>query len=279
MNRAGNTITVQPASPYALPPRRGRARRSRSRCRSRGRTAGQGHAAAGLHPADQRRQQVVAADQQQEGAHRRVPTGEQAEPAAEPALPASKASTTKMEWPSEKNRPTPTGRCSPCIRRRVTLSMAAMWSASMARRRPKPRAIGADSSSAGEPERQQRPASGQQVQAVGLPGSVEKAGARKGGKAWTIKRRGRSRHGSEPAGGGAVRQAAPPPRARLRRRLRGTPRAGCHRLIGSGKPPWTVATSSGPSPRRVCRPRRGSPLPTPCRNPAASPPRSASIRI
>ena len=39
------------------------------------------------------------------------------------------ASTTTVEWPSEKSRLTLTGRLRSCISLRVTLSMAAMWSA------------------------------------------------------------------------------------------------------------------------------------------------------
>ena len=34
--------------------------------------------------------------------------------------------TTMVEWPSEKNKPTATGRLPSCISLRVTLSMAAM---------------------------------------------------------------------------------------------------------------------------------------------------------
>ncbi len=43
---------------------------------------------------------------------------------------------TTAEWPSEKARPTPTGRRPCCISLRVELSMAAMWSASTAWRSP-----------------------------------------------------------------------------------------------------------------------------------------------
>lgn len=51
------------------------------------------------------------------------------------AMPAQ-ASTTTVEWPGEKNRPTPVGFW-PCpTSLRVTLSMAAIWSASTAWRRP-----------------------------------------------------------------------------------------------------------------------------------------------
>ena len=48
-----------------------------------------------------------------------------------PAI-ATDASTTTVEWPSEKNRPTVTGRFFSCISLRVTLSIAAIWSASTA---------------------------------------------------------------------------------------------------------------------------------------------------
>ena len=44
--------------------------------------------------------------------------------------------TTTVEWPSEKKSPTPTGRWPSCMSFRVELSMAAMWSASTAWRRP-----------------------------------------------------------------------------------------------------------------------------------------------
>ncbi len=49
---------------------------------------------------------------------------------------AAEASTTMVEWPSEKNKPTATGRLPSCISLRVTLSMAAIWSASTAWRSP-----------------------------------------------------------------------------------------------------------------------------------------------
>ena len=39
---------------------------------------------------------------------------------------AADAITTTVEWPSEKNKPTPSGRLPSCISFRVTLSMAAM---------------------------------------------------------------------------------------------------------------------------------------------------------
>ena len=55
---------------------------------------------------------------------------------AERAITTERATTT-VEWPSEKKRPTPTGRWPSCISFRVVLSMAAMWSASTAWRRPK----------------------------------------------------------------------------------------------------------------------------------------------
>ena len=42
------------------------------------------------------------------------------------------AVNSTIEWPSEKNSPTATGRLPSCISLRVTLSMAAMWSASTA---------------------------------------------------------------------------------------------------------------------------------------------------
>ena len=53
------------------------------------------------------------------------------------ATPATARATT-VEWPRAKNRPTQSGRLPSCISLRVTLSMAAMWSASTAWRRPKP---------------------------------------------------------------------------------------------------------------------------------------------
>jgi hypothetical protein len=45
---------------------------------------------------------------------------------------------TTLAWPSEKKNPTPMGRWPVCASLRVTLSMAAIWSASTAWRRPKP---------------------------------------------------------------------------------------------------------------------------------------------
>ena len=44
--------------------------------------------------------------------------------------------TTAADWPKAKKRPTLTGRWPDCISLRVTLSIAAMWSASTACRRP-----------------------------------------------------------------------------------------------------------------------------------------------
>jgi len=62
------------------------------------------------------------------------------EPASAVAVPAIAAAAriTTVEWPSAKKKPTPTGRLPSCISFRVTLSMAAMWSASTAWRSPKP---------------------------------------------------------------------------------------------------------------------------------------------
>ena len=53
------------------------------------------------------------------------------------ATPAA-ARITTVEWPSAKKSPTLTGRLPCCISLRVALSMAAMWSASTAWRRPNP---------------------------------------------------------------------------------------------------------------------------------------------
>ena len=50
---------------------------------------------------------------------------------------ATDISTTTSEWPSEKKNPTPTGLWPICISLRVELSIAAMWSASTAWRKPK----------------------------------------------------------------------------------------------------------------------------------------------
>ena len=55
--------------------------------------------------------------------------------AAPTASDAVSASTT-LEWPSEKKKPTPSGRFSSCRNLRVVLSIAAMWSASNACRSP-----------------------------------------------------------------------------------------------------------------------------------------------
>ena len=49
---------------------------------------------------------------------------------------AAEASTTIDEWPSENHAPTAKGRRPCCIILRVTLSIAAIWSASTAWRRP-----------------------------------------------------------------------------------------------------------------------------------------------
>ncbi len=54
------------------------------------------------------------------------------------AAMATEASTTTVEWPSEKKKPTAAGRLPSCISLRVTLSIAAIWSASTAWRSPNP---------------------------------------------------------------------------------------------------------------------------------------------
>ena len=59
------------------------------------------------------------------------------EAGAENTAIATESATTTVEWPSEKKKPTPTGRLPSCMSLRVTLSMAAMWSASKAWRSPK----------------------------------------------------------------------------------------------------------------------------------------------
>ena len=46
--------------------------------------------------------------------------------------------TTTDEWPKAKNSPVPSGLCPWPISLRVTLSMAAMWSASTPWRSPRP---------------------------------------------------------------------------------------------------------------------------------------------
>jgi len=48
-----------------------------------------------------------------------------------------------VEWPIANQKPTATGRLPSCISLRVTLSIAAMWSASTAWRRPRPQASSA----------------------------------------------------------------------------------------------------------------------------------------
>ena len=55
-----------------------------------------------------------------------------------PAANASPAVSEKtiVEWPSEKKNPVPSGRLPSCSSFRVVLSIAAMWSASNACRRP-----------------------------------------------------------------------------------------------------------------------------------------------
>ncbi len=56
--------------------------------------------------------------------------------AAVVAAMSSDSPTTTVEWPSENHRPTDSGRWPSSISLRVTLSMAAMWSASKAWRSP-----------------------------------------------------------------------------------------------------------------------------------------------
>ena len=56
--------------------------------------------------------------------------------AAAVAAMAIEASTTIVEWPSEKKKPTAKGFLPSCISLRTTLSIAAIWSASKAWRRP-----------------------------------------------------------------------------------------------------------------------------------------------
>ena len=73
------------------------------------------------------------------------------EPASASAVPATPAAarTTTVECPSAKKNPIATGRCPSLISLRVTLSMAAMWSASTAWRSPNPYASSAVPSSTG----------------------------------------------------------------------------------------------------------------------------------
>ena len=59
-------------------------------------------------------------------------------------------STTTVECPSEKKKPTATGRLLSCISLRVTLSIAAMWSASTAWRSPSRYAATANARKAGK---------------------------------------------------------------------------------------------------------------------------------
>ena len=53
-----------------------------------------------------------------------------------PIVNASASRKTIVEWPSEKKKPTLTGRWPSVISLRVVLSIAPMWSASKAWRRP-----------------------------------------------------------------------------------------------------------------------------------------------
>ena len=62
---------------------------------------------------------------------------------------ATDSPMTIVEWPSEKKKPTATGRFPSCISLRVTLSIAEMWSASTAWRRPNVYASSAVPSSSG----------------------------------------------------------------------------------------------------------------------------------
>ena len=53
-----------------------------------------------------------------------------------PAASSTASTSTTVEWPSEKKKPTLSGRPPSAISLRVVLSIAAMWSASKACRRP-----------------------------------------------------------------------------------------------------------------------------------------------
>ncbi len=54
-----------------------------------------------------------------------------------PTANSGASTKTTVEWPSEKKKPTPSGRWPSGISLRVVLSMAAMWSASKAWRMPR----------------------------------------------------------------------------------------------------------------------------------------------
>ena len=67
----------------------------------------------------------------------REPSSATGPPSARTPTANSSASTkTTVEWPSEKKKPTLSGRLPSAISLRVVLSIAAMWSASNAWRRP-----------------------------------------------------------------------------------------------------------------------------------------------
>ena len=53
-----------------------------------------------------------------------------------PAASSTASTSTTVEWPSEKKKPTLSGRWPSAISLRVVLSIAAMWSASNAWRSP-----------------------------------------------------------------------------------------------------------------------------------------------
>ena len=53
-----------------------------------------------------------------------------------PKFSRTASTSTTLEWPSEKKKPTPSGRFPSPTSFRVVLSMAAMWSASKAWRTP-----------------------------------------------------------------------------------------------------------------------------------------------
>ena len=53
-----------------------------------------------------------------------------------PTITSAPSAKTTVEWPSEKKNPTLSGRWPSAISLRVVLSIAAMWSASNAWRRP-----------------------------------------------------------------------------------------------------------------------------------------------
>ena len=90
-----------------------------------------------------------------------------------------------VEWPSEKKKPTPSGRFSSCRNLRVVLSIAAMWSASNAWRRPNVYASVPSPASAGferaKKRKRPQPSDVEERDGAAEAGEAEPLGAGEGG--------------------------------------------------------------------------------------------------